>query len=183
MRRDACRRLTEKAMLLVIAARKLPASVGEAFDPKDLYRDELMTFSGFVGADMEMAEIRYRLLEYRSSTRMHSTELLRYVDTAEDASECVLMCSPDELLYVRCTHIFTKTGKQVLTFERRVEIKQELRKFLSRGCEIRSYAEKEQNGDVTFLGFIAYAERIRKETVHAFGALSDLGIRSFLILD
>ena len=184
LKNDACRRLAESAILPVIAATRFPISGSDVNDPNDLYRASLLRFSERVGADHDGAEIRYRFLAYHAPTHAYPTELLRYADAnGENEEERILMCSFDDLLFVRCTHLRTERGKEPLTFEKRASVRQAIHAHLAHGCEIRSYAEKEQSGDVTFLGFIAFSERIRTETKDSFHAFSEMGVRTLLFLD
>ena len=184
LKHDACRRLAEYALLPVVAATRFPVTGSDVNDPNDLHRASLLRFSSLIGADHGGAEIRYRFLAYHAPTHTHPTELLRYTDANEaNAPERILMCSFDDLLFIRCTHLLTERGKEPLTFEKRAAVRKAIHAHLSYGCEIRSYAEKEQDGDVTFLGFIAFSERIRSETKDAFRTFSDMGVRTLLFLD
>ena len=184
LKQEACRRLAEYALLPVVAATRFPITGSETNDPNDPYRASLLRFSAQIGADHGGAKIRYRFLAYHAPTHTHPTELLRYADANEEhAPERILMCSFDDLLFIRCTHLRTERGKEPLTFEKRAAVRKAIHAHLSHGCEIRSYAEKEQDGSVTFLGFIAFSERIRSETKDAFHAFSDMGVRTLLFLE
>ncbi|MBO5269444.1 MAG: hypothetical protein J6B77_01575, partial [Clostridia bacterium] len=178
----ACAALTERALMMLRERERYPVSDAVFFDPLyGLYRKELLQYATFVKADAEMLRIRYRALSYRPSAAKHPTEALEYEDTV-DGSRHILLCSPDDLLFIRCTHWY-KNGKLFpMTFEKRSEIKKELHTCIAKGCVVRSYAERAPGEEIVFLGFIACSERIPKGTREGVTALNASGVRTVLCM-
>lgn len=184
MNAPACRALTEKA-LLIATANDAKLTSGDMTDANaELYRKELLHYAEFARVDREMLRIRYRMYELRVLSSEPRLWALRYGDTAKSSpSKSCLLYANNAFLLLRCTHEADEKGIRVLSVERRERIQREMNVCLANGCELHYYAEKQTDGTVVFLGFIAVAERIQKESSETFSSLSSAGVRTILFLN
>lgn len=184
LRSPACRRLAEWGAFLALAESELPSADTQEADRNALFRKELLQYAEFVGVDRAMLRIRFRRSEYRAPAPSRPFSALCYTEVADgaDGEVRMLLSSADPSFYLNCTHLQASDGIVRMTPDRQYELSERIRGDLTRGSDVHLYAERRENGDVVFLGYIAYAERFSPETRTAMAELSSSGIRTLLFL-
>lgn len=181
-----CRPLVEKALLFQKKSSEAPTrNSGYSISASDeLIGKELLTYASYIGVDREMLDIRYRANDYRAKNEENPIALLEYSETVNGEERTAVLCNAiGEALLLRATHIRIAGEDVLFSEEKRKTALSFAASCERRGGEISCYAEKNEKGQLVFLGLIAYGELVVKGTRDTVSSLSALGVRTILFLE